>query len=221
MDNKLNTRAKLIYERNNTSPLFLRTAAFYLLKNDSDTAISILKSGEEFFPNHPLSSLLLSKAYHLKGDNEKTEAYLKKASKYLDDDLVYQYYKKEFNLPERKKSPFDSSRGNIFVNTIDFKETNEHETDKSERKSVDDNLKQIADQLMNARINRNENITSNENIDQKNNPDKTKLASETLANIYIAQGQTNEAIKIFEHLLRANPGKREYYLEKIKKVKSG
>ncbi len=51
-------------------------------------------------------------------------------------------------------------------------------------------------------------------------PDKTKLASETFANIYLSQGQKNEAIKIYELLIQRNPEKKEYYSEKIRELKS-
>ena len=45
-------------------------------------------------------------------------------------------------------------------------------------------------------------------------------ASETLANIYLAQGEKNEAIKIFELLIERNPEKKGYYLGKISEIKS-
>lgn len=221
MDEKLTSRAKLIFDRDNNSPLFLRTAAFHIQNKDAETAISILETGQQIFPNHPLSFLLLGKAYQLFGDVQKTEAYLKKASDILDDESVYLYYKKELNLPERKRSPFDSSRGNIFINSKDFDESNNNEFEPTKNKSVDDNLRQIADKLLNARIDRKEAFSSNQSIGQNYNLDKSKLASETLANIYISQGQINEAIKIYEHLAQIKPEKKEHYIEKIKNLKAG
>ena len=221
MDEKLTSRAKLIYDRDNSSPLFLRTAAFHIKNNDAETAISILMSGQQIFPNHPLLFLLLGKAYHLLGDLQKTEAYLKKTSDILDGELVYLYYKKELNLPERKRSPFDSSRGNIFINSKDFEVSNNNEIESTKNKSVDDNLKQIADELLNARIDRKDAFSSNQSDGQNYNLGKSKLASETLANIYISQGQINEAIKIYEHLAQIKPEKKEYYIEKIKNLKAG
>ena len=221
MDEKLTSRAKIIYDRDNNSPLFLRTAAFHIQHKDAKTAISILETGQQIFPNHPLSFILLGKAYHLLGDVQKTEAYLKKASDILDEESVYQYYKKELNFPEQKRSPFDSSRGNIFINSKDFDDSKNNEIEPVKNNSVDDNLKQIADQLMNARLDSKENFTSSQSLGQNYNPDKSKIASETLAKIYISQGQVNEAIKIYEQLAIIKPENKEYYVEKIKKLKAG
>jgi tetratricopeptide (TPR) repeat protein len=43
-----------------------------------------------------------------------------------------------------------------------------------------------------------------------------KLASETLAKIYLAQGEILEAIKVYEILAEKEPEKRTYYLDTIK-----
>lgn len=219
MDEKLTARAKLIYERDKNSPLFLRAAAFYIQSNEPDKAISILQSGQQSFSNHPLLYILLSKAYYLMGDNEKTELYLKKASNILDDEHIYQHYKKKFNLPEKKRSPFDSSRGNIFINSSNYSDQIEDEQSKTKEDPVDNNLKQIADKLLSAKIERNNPSTSSEKSTQNYSPDKSKLASETLAKIFISQGQIDEAIKIYEQLVNNNPEKKEYYLKKINELK--
>ncbi len=60
MDDKLTERAKLIYERDKNSPLFLRVADFYLRNNDPLTAVSILENGLMIYPNHPLAFILMS-----------------------------------------------------------------------------------------------------------------------------------------------------------------
>ncbi|MDH3269113.1 MAG: hypothetical protein OEM46_09705, partial [Ignavibacteria bacterium] len=64
------------------------------------------------------------------------------------------------------------------------------------------------------------NISLNETSQQAYTPDKSKLASETFANIYLSQGQKNEAIKIYELLIQRNPEKKDYYSEKIRELKS-
>ncbi len=62
MDEKLTARAKLIYERDNNSPLFLRIADSYLQSNNPEIAISILEDGLKNFPDHPLAFILMGKA---------------------------------------------------------------------------------------------------------------------------------------------------------------
>lgn len=219
MDEKLKVRAKLIYERDNNSPLFLRAADFFLQNNEPQTAASILENGLKIFPDHPLALVLMAKAHHSLGNNVLSESFFRKAGDIISSSRTFEYYKKEFKLPDKQTSPFDSSRGNIFINSSDDYVLDEEVTDQ-QPKSVEDNLKQLAEKLMNTRIDHNINISSNENSQQNYYPDKSKLASETFANIYLSQGQKNEAIEVYELLADRNPEKKEYYFEKIRKLKS-
>jgi len=51
-------------------------------------------------------------------------------------------------------------------------------------------------------------------------PERSKIISETLAKIYLSQGERSEAIKVYERLIKKNPLKEGYYLEKIKQIQS-
>lgn len=219
VDEKLIARAKLIFERDNNSPLFLRLADNYLQENDPQTAVSILENGLMLYPNHPLAFILMAKALYLLGNIEMTESHLKKASELLNSDLTFDHYKHEFKLPDKQISPFDSSRGNIFFNSSDEYTLNEEVVD-DQPKSVEDNLPQIAEKLINTKLDQSNNISPSETNQHEYNPDKGKLATETFANIYISQGQKSEALKIYELLILRNPEKKEYYLEKIRELKS-
>ena len=219
MDEKLTARAKLIYERNNNSPLFLKVADFYLRNNDPKTAISILENGLKIYPNHPLAFILMANAQHLLDNKALSESYLQKASKLLNSTRTFEHYKLEFKLPDKRTSPFDSSRGNIFFNSSDDFLLDEEVSD-DQLKSVDDNLSQIAEKLINTKFDQNSNISTSETNQHEYTPDKSKLATETFANIFITQGQKSEAIKIYELLILRNPEKKEYYSEKIHQLKS-
>lgn len=217
MDEKLTARAKLIYERDRNSPLFLRTADFYLRNNDPQTAYNILQNGLQIFPDHPLAYILLGKALYVLGNNEETESCFRKAGGLLNSEEVFDHYKTEFKLPDKKKSPFDSSRGNLFINTEeDFKF--DEELKNAESTSIEDNLSELSQQLMNARIERSENNVSANYNQREYSPDKSKLATETLAKIYLSQGQKSEAIKVYEILIKRDPEKRDYYLKKINEL---
>lgn len=218
MDDRLTGKIKLIYEHHNNSPLFLRVADYHLQNNNPHTAISVLENGLKHFPNHPLAFILLGRVQHSLGNIEKTKSLLKKASEILNNNRTYLHYKKELNLPDEPKSPFDSSRGNIFMNSSD--ETIQTEESTEQPKYVEDNLKQIAEKLLNTKIDKDSSPPINENKRDEYNPDKGKLASETFANIYLSQGQKNEAIKVYEELAIRNPEKKEYYLNKIAEIKS-
>ncbi len=218
MDEKLTARAKLIYERDGNSPLFLRAADFYLINNDPQTAYSILENGLKIFPEHPLAHILMGKVHHALGNIEESESFLRIGCELLNSEQTFAYYKNKFKLPDKKKSPFDSSRGNIFMNSPeDF--IFDEEVTNTKSSLIEDNLNELAEKLINARIDRSEVKPVSENNQKEYNPDRSKLATETLANIYLSQGQKSEAIKVYELLADRNPEKREYYLKKIRDLK--
>ena len=218
MDDKLSARAKLIYEREVNSPLFLKTADYYLQINDQRAAYTILENGLKLFSDHPLAYILMGKVQFALGNIEETESCFRKASELLNSAETYAYYKNKFNLPDKKSSPFDSSRGNLFINSNeDF--GFEDEFKKDEPGAIENNLQELSQQLMNARIEREKEVTPKYNQNEYN-ADKSKLATETLAKIYLSQGQKTEAIKVYEILLERDPEKKEYYLQKINELKS-
>lgn len=218
MDEKLTSRAKLIYERDNSSPLFLRTADYYLQSNDPHSALSILEKGLKIFPDHPLAFILMGKVHVKLGELGLAKFFFKKSSELQNSNQTFIYYKNEFKLTDKQTSPFDSSRGSIFINSTDEDLLKElllpAKTD-----SIEDRLSQIAEELINKRIERTEDLSFEEKNQKEYSPDKSKLATETFANIYLSQGQKNEAIKIYELLLQRNPEKKDYYLEKIRVIR--
>lgn len=46
------------------------------------------------------------------------------------------------------------------------------------------------------------------------------LVSETLAKIYLAQNEYNEAIKVYEKLLKKDYDKYDYYTGKIREIRT-
>jgi len=220
VDENLTARAKLIYERDNNSPLFLRIADSYLQSNNPEIAISILEDGLKNFPDHPLAFILMGKANILLNEIEIAEFFFKKSSELLNTNKTYSYYKKEYNLPDKQLSPFDSSRGSVFIKSEkeDLMIIEELISDKPQ--PVEDRLSQIANELMNRKLERIDNITFEDSNQNQYTPDKSKLATETLANIYLSQGQNSEAIRIYELLSNRNPEKKVYYLDKIREIQS-
>jgi predicted Zn-dependent protease len=214
VDEKLTSRAKLLYEINNNSPLFLRTAYHYLQSGDIHTTISILENGIKNYPEHPLAFILLGKAYYQLGNTDLVTAFIGKASDLLNSLITFNFYKDELNLPEKPVSPFDSSRGSYFLNQSDETELQEI---KKENISIEDRLEEIAKAMMNTKFERKDDIKISD-ASEENNPDKSKLASETLAKIYLSQGQKKEAVEIYNLLIQRNPGKEEYYLRKIEEI---
>lgn len=217
MDDKLPARAKLIYERDNNSPLFLRTADYYLQNGEPQTAFSILENGLKTFPEHPLAFIMLAKVFIRFGDLQKADFYFKKSAEQLDNQQTYEYYRSEYRLAGKPVSPFDTSRGSIFINqNDDYVE----EIENKDSDSVDDRLSEIADELMNRNTDRKEDTSFSAPIVSDYSPDKSKLATETFANIYLSQGQKLEAIKVYEMLIKRFPERKSYYEAKISEIKS-
>ena len=46
------------------------------------------------------------------------------------------------------------------------------------------------------------------------------FVSETLAKIYVTQGEFREAIEVYQKLVKKTPSKQEYYLQKISELQS-
>ena len=221
VNENLNAKAKLLYERNTNSPLFLKVADSYLKRNEVQKAILIIEEGLKIFPEHPVAFILLGKANYLLNKIDAADSFIKQASELLDSNRTYTHYKKELKLPNKPVSPFDSSRGNIFINSFadDLTSKDNQKLDENFQ-SIDERLTELAEEVMKAKIERNENFSIPESDQEKISPDKSKLASETLANIYLTQGEKNEAIKIYELLIHRNPERKEYYLGKISEISS-
>jgi predicted Zn-dependent protease len=220
VDENLTARAKLIYERDNNSPLFLRTADSYLQSNNPEIAISILEDGLKNFPDHPLAFILMGKANVLLNEIEIAEFFFRKSSELLNANRTYSYYKKEYNLPDKQLSPFDSSRGSVFIKSAKEDLLNIEGLISDKPQPVEERLSQIANELMNRKLERTDNISFEDSNQNQYTPDKSKLATETMANIYISQGQISEAIRIYELLSNRNPEKKLYYLDKIREIQS-
>ncbi len=158
MDEKLTARAKLIYERDNNSPLFLRVADTYLQSNNPANAISILEDGIKNFPDHPLALILMGRANVMLNEIEMAEFFFKKSGELLNTNRTYIYYKKEYNLPDKQLSPFDSSRGSVFVNSSEEEIRRVEDLIPDKSQPVEERLSQIANELMNRRLERTDNF---------------------------------------------------------------
>ncbi|MCZ7616130.1 MAG: hypothetical protein M5T52_21890 [Ignavibacteriaceae bacterium] len=73
---------------------------------------------------------------------------------------------------------------------------------------------------MNRNTDRKEDTSFSAPIVSDYSPDKSKLATETFANIYLSQGQKLEAIKVYEMLIKRFPERKSYYEAKISEIKS-
>ncbi|MEJ2506205.1 MAG: hypothetical protein P8Y81_08070, partial [Ignavibacteriaceae bacterium] len=86
--------------------------------------------------------------------------------------------------------------------------------------SIDEKLDQLAKELSQAKISANNqpDIKQKDFLNQITNDNM--LVSETLAKIYLAQNEYNEAIKVYEKLLKNDYDKYDYYTGKIREIRT-
>jgi tetratricopeptide (TPR) repeat protein len=215
-----NEKVSLIYEYDKKSPLFVRMAHIELQRNNIERAVDILNSGLRIYPYFASAHFLLGKAFTRLGSYGLAIKAIKAGSELIHSRKSFDYYFREIEEIKKQKSSFEvSQRTSFFSHELDnYEEQESIAATPNEPDSIDDNLEQIADDIKNARINPSSPVSPREEtpIDQIDH--QIFIASETLAKIYIAQGELNEAIETYKRLIKKTPEKEEYYLQKIKEI---
>lgn len=228
-----NDKVSLIYEYNKKSPLFIRKANEEIKNNQIEQAVEILIAGLKIYPDYAAAHILLGRAYSLLGQFNLALKSIKTGSALINSTETFSYYLKEIDSARKQRSLFDTtSRTSFFSSDIDssqsllFPEEKVIEENKSGVKEenqtaeIEDRLEEIARQISSARINES---TSNLNYDLSNMEtfiEQNMFVSETLAKIYINQGEFKEAIDVYQKLIKKTPSKQEYYLQKISELQS-
>lgn len=192
-------KVKLIYEFNKSSPLFARVAEAELNDGHVDQAIKILEEGFNNYPDYITARLIFVEALAKKGEYKKVIDIMEELRPQLDDDELINFYLEKI----------EEERANLEI---------EEDILHAERKSLEDDLENLADVISKAKI-----PPVDENKSNKNNEDFSSMGkqfiSETLANIYFSQGNYNEALEIYQKLLEISPNKVEHLKEKIEETK--
>jgi tetratricopeptide (TPR) repeat protein len=219
---EFNSKINFTSSYRENSPLFLRSAQNLLLNNDPHNAIIVLKNGLQKFPDHPVAHILLGKAFLRNHNYELAESNFKIAAELINSEKTYEYYaneiKKENRLTADRKN---SSQNKDTVQSVREELGTENRSEQStDTKAIEDRLEQLAEAISSARIQRvNDNDIQKSDV-LHNIPEGGKIISETLAKIYLAQGEHDEAISVYERLIKKNPLKENYYLEKIREIRS-
>lgn len=197
-----NDKVNLIYEYNKQSPLFVRVANSEIEKNNIEKAVEILNDGLSLYSNYPVAHILLGKALMLMGKYKESLDSFRKGSDLVNSHKTYEYYLQEVENLKKQRTLFESSHSPGFIYGTEAKEGHEKkislENELSSFDSMDDR--------------KESSVSSGAGGDS--------IVSETLANIYITQGEFKEALSIFERLLKKNPQKQEYYSQKISELKA-
>ncbi|HEY6906027.1 MAG TPA: tetratricopeptide repeat protein [Ignavibacteriaceae bacterium] len=195
-------KVNLIYEYNRQSPLFVRVANGELEKNNTERAVEILKDGLELFPDYPVAHVLMGKALMLLGKYKESLDSYRRAGEIVNSHHLYEHYLLEVENLKKQRILFETSRKPGFLD----------ETGEGDRK---ENKISLENELSSF-----DSMSSNKIQQAKTGQGSDSIVSETLANIYITQGEFREALSIFERLLIKNPQKSEYYRQKINELKA-
>ncbi len=220
-----NEKVSLIYEYDKRSPLFVRMANTEIENNNIERAIEILNNGLKIYPQYPVGYFLLAKALTLLGNYSIALKNVKKGSDLIHSKRTYDFYLKEIENIKKQRSLFESSKRTSFLSADAEEEKSEpdlfaEQAEVSEKsKSLDERLEQLAKEISRAKI-PEINHLNDMDYSLSGLAESNMIISETLAKIYVAQGEYNEAITVYKKLALKDPKKAEYYSSKIKEIKS-
>lgn len=225
-----NDKVSLICEYDKSSPLFVRQANTEIENNNVDRAIELLKSGIKLYPEYSTAYIILGRVYTLIGDYGRALQQIKIGSELIHSKRTYDYYLKEIENIKKQRSLFSESRGSAFIPEVKFPDDelqpglfeNEQSENKSDKKTdnLDERLDQLAQEISSARITESSGEIKIPEIPTDDMSKISSIVSETLAKIYVAQGEYLEAINVYKKLIGKIPAKEEDFRRIIKELKS-
>jgi tetratricopeptide (TPR) repeat protein len=203
-------KIRLAYEYNRKSPLFVHIAHWEMENNNPGRAIEILNEGIEEFPDYPTAYFLLGKALVLAGEPGNALNAVKKGSEIINSVKTYDYYLRRIELNEEAEPDEKVRTFNETDDGITFSKP-------AGSGSIDERLEELAKEISDAKIPAAGNQPAGD-YSISGFSDDSMIVSETLAKIYLSQGEYKEAIEVFEKLKKKNPDKADYYSDKIAEI---
>jgi tetratricopeptide (TPR) repeat protein len=216
-------RISSIYEYDKKSPLFVRVANWEIEDNNTEKAIEILNEGLKEYPDYAAAHFVLGKAYSFIGEYAKALKSFKTGSELIHSSKSYDYYLRELeNIKKQQSLPGANSYSSSFTSDKpDAKQENKDLLLKEDNNlTVDDRLGELAQEISQAKMFDVSNEVKTDNSTLRYFSEDSLIVSETLAKIYIAQGEFKEAVDVFEKLKKKHPEKKDYYSQKISEIKS-
>ncbi len=203
-------KIKLIFEFNNSSPLFARVAASEMESANILDAIKILETGLERYSNYPTPYLLLALANAYSGKEEEARSNAIIGSELLGSPETLEFYLKKISDIITERNSLSGAKRPRFL-------TKEKVED--EFVNIEDKLDLLAEKLFKAKI-----IPKRmgESMPEFSTPEVKikRIVSDTMAEIFLSQKNYQETILIYEELLEQKPEKADFYLQKIADLKS-
>ena len=216
-----NQKVSLIYEYDNKSPLFARVADIELEKNNIDEAIQILTEGLTHHPGFSVAYFLLGKAHTLKGNYGQALKYVKKGSELIHSSKSFDYYLREIDAIKKQRQLFNVSRWADTANENFYNQpstVSNHTEEKKSSESIEETLNKLTAEIDGASAQIKE---AKKQISATRSKDYSKndlIISETLAKIYVTQGEFKEAITVYKKLKVKSPDKEDYFDSKISEL---
>ena len=218
-----NQKVSLIYEYNNKSPLFARVADNEIEKNNIDSAIKILTEGLTNHPDFSVAYFLLGKAHTIKGNYGQALKCIKKGSELIHSPKTFDYYLREIDAIKKQRQLFNVSRWAEASNENQIQQTQTQQTSVKQVKtseSIEETLNKLTAEIEGTSQVIKEAKQKIEDNRVKEYSNNDFIVSETLAKIYITQGEFKEAISVYKKLKQKHPEKESYFDSKIAELKA-
>lgn len=202
-------KIKLVYQFNNNSPLFARVASNIIDQGNILEAIDLLESGLKKYPDYPSAILLLALAKAYSGYEEEAIQLVRKVAGIIQSDEVLDFYFDKIRAIIKERNSITKTK------QTDFDETPEE----NDEFKLEDDLEILAQKLTGAKINYKpeENSEMSADIDEFKGE---KIASETLAEIYMSQNNYHEALNVYKELIKKSPDKADDYVLRVAEIQN-
>lgn len=221
-EDTFNQKVSLIYEYNKKSPLFARAAHIEIEKNNIDEAIKILNDGLLNYPDFAAAFFLLGKAHTIKGNYGQALKYVKKGSELIHSSRTFDYYLREIDAVKKQRQLFNVSRWAETANEnfTSFAADKTFTPSNKNSESIEETLNKLTAEIEGTAKTIKDARKKIEEQKIKDASDSGLIVSETLAKIYINQGEIKEAISVYNKLKLKNPEKEIYFDSKIAELKA-
>jgi len=219
-------KSRLICEYDKQSPLFVKLVANLIEENNVEEAVTILNQRLNEFPFNPLALILRGKAETLLGHYENAINDFKLSGELINSTETADYYLNELESIRKQRSLFEAGSRKSFLANNDLTPPISNQFSFSNPSGedniieIEERLEQLASEISGAKINISESTNLDNNISLADLSEKNIIISETLAKIYAAQGELEEAIKVYEKLINKSPSQKDYFASKILELRS-
>ncbi len=206
-------KIKLIFEYNESSPLFARVAAYEIKDGNIFDAIKILENGIRIHPYYPTPYLILALANAYAGKEEDARNSAAIGSELLGSSETFTLYETKISEIISERNTLSEAKRHAFIEEV------VNEKDEYNFENLEDKLDLLAERLSKAKIIPKEIGEPTEEITAPQLSVK-KISTDTMAEIFISQKKFSDALEIYSELLKQRPDKAGIYLQKISDLNS-